>query len=93
MSDTPPPPPPSAGEPSAAFTPDEVIAGIVLPEYVEDSIDGFRVVCRRDPDRGGDHRERGHAADRLRNAIRRAIYDAERVALAPAQPAAREAGA
>lgn len=67
----------------------DAVKGIDVPDFVEDYIEAYRDVCRRDPDRGGGHRERGKAADALRDAIRRAIYDAEqgvRAAL-PATPA------
>lgn len=85
------PPPSSRPVESAREGGDQLdaIAGIVLPEYVENEIDGFRAICQRDADKGGGWRARGDAADRLRNAVRRSIHDAERALLPKASDGAR----
>lgn len=69
----------------------EVIGCIDVPAYVEEYIDQYRAICQRDPDRGGGHRAVGKARDALRDAIRRAVYDAERPLLADLDTAREEA--
>lgn len=72
---------------------EDAIAGINLPDYVEDYLSQYGALCARDADKGGGWRARGEAADALRNAIRRAIYDAEQAAtLAAAAPSTRWSG-
>lgn len=58
---------------------DDEIAGIVLPEYVDEYIEHHRLVCSTD----AGWRARSAAVDALRDAIRRAIYDAERQYVPP----------
>ena len=76
-------------EPDDDATLDEVIGGIDVPAYVEEYIDQYRAICQRDPDRGGGYKAVGKARDALRDAIRRAIYDAEQAERSALAHAAR----
>ena len=70
---------------------DDIVKAIDVPAFVEDYIDQYRAICQRDPDRGGGYKAVGKARDALRDAIRRAIYDAERPLLADLDTAREDA--
>ena len=54
---------------------DDIIASIDVPDPVEDALEAYRVECVRS---SSTYRQRGKAADALRDAVRRSIYEAEK---------------
>ena len=54
---------------------EDIIASIDVPDPVEDALEAYRVECVRS---SSTYRQRGKAADALRDAVRRSIYEAEK---------------